>query len=114
MRRFAYAAGSAGQDAATKQRYFDAFLHQPDLPERWIEEALPAFNAVEQQDVTRVHLQAALAVLPELSARHKIFFVSTWLSAFVGGQVDAQALALAEQAAADPRSRRTSGASFWR
>ena len=101
-RRFAYAAGAARPDAATKQRYFDAFLHQPDLPERWIEEALPAFNAVEQHDATRAHLQAALAALPELSARHKIFFVNTWLSAFVGGQVDAQALALAEQAAADP------------
>ena len=73
-----------------------------DLPERWIEEALPAFNAVEQQDATRAHLQAALAALPELSSRHKIFFVNAWLSAFVGGQADAQALALAEQAAADP------------
>ncbi len=90
-RRFAYAAGAARPDAATKQRYFDAFLHQRDLPERWIEEALPAFNAVEQQDATRAHLQAALAALPELGARHKIFFVNTWLSAFVGGQVDAQA-----------------------
>ncbi len=72
------------------------------MPERWIEEALPAFNAVEHQDLTRAHLRAALAALPELRSRHKIFFVNAWLSAFVGGQVDAQALALAEQAAADP------------
>ena len=62
---------------------------------------MPAFNAVEHREVTRAYLRAALAVLPELESRHKIFFVNAWLSAFVGGQADAQALAVAEQAAAD-------------
>ena len=101
-RRFAYAAGAAGADAETKRRYFEAFLHEDDLPERWIEEALPAFNAVEHREVTREYLEAALTVLPELKARHKIFFVNAWLSAFVGGQADGGALAAAEMAAADP------------
>jgi aminopeptidase N len=101
-RRFAYAAGAARPDPGTKQRYFDAFLLESELPERWIEEALPAFNAVEHRDVTSVHLRAALAALPELRSRHKIFFVNAWLSAFVGGQTDPEALALAEEAAADP------------
>jgi aminopeptidase N len=101
-RRFAFAAGAARPDPETKQRYFDAFLHRRDLTEGWLEAALPAFNAVEHRDVTLAHLPPALAALPELSSRHKIFFVSAWLSAFVGGQADVQALALAEQAAAEP------------
>jgi aminopeptidase N len=101
-RRFAYAAGAARADAATKQRYFDAFLGRSDLPERWIEEALPAFNAVEHSEATRAHLRVALAALPELRSRHKIFFVDAWLSAFVGGQTDPRALAAAEKAANDP------------
>jgi aminopeptidase N len=101
-RRFAYAAGAARADAATKRRYFEAFLNDPDLPERWIEEALPAFNAVEHAPLTREHLPAALRALPQLKARHKIFFLNAWLTAFAGGQVDADALSLFEQAAADP------------
>jgi aminopeptidase N len=101
-RRFAYAAGAAEPDARVKQRYFDAFLHERELAESWIEEALPAFNMVEHSEITRVHLQSALASLPELSTRHKIFFVNAWLAAFVGGQTGASALAMAEQAAADP------------
>ena len=101
-RRFAYAAGAARPNAETKQRYFAAFLSERELPERWIDEALPAFNAVEHAELTRLYLRAALAALPELKSRHKIFFIGSWLSAFVGGQMDAEALALAEQAAADP------------
>lgn len=101
-RRFAYAAGAAEPDAQVKQRYFDAFLQARDLPESWIEEALPAFNLVEHGELTRVYLQSALVALPALSARHKIFFVNAWLAAFVGGQTDPGALALAEQAGADP------------
>ena len=50
------------------------------------------FNAVEHADLTQPFLDLALAALPELKKKRKIFFVNDWLAAFIGGQVDAQAL----------------------
>jgi len=92
-RRFAFATGAARGDSATKQRYFDAFLNDAALPERWIEEALQPFNAVEQHGATRPYLAAALEALPALKRTRRIFFVSNWLNAFVGGQRSAEAQA---------------------
>ena len=96
-RRFAFAAAAARSDRAGKQRYFDAFLSDPKLPERWIEEALLPFNTVEQEDATRPYLVPALYALPELKAARRIFFVNNWLAAFVGGQRGAQAEAVAQE-----------------
>ena len=92
-RRFAFAAAAARGDAATKRRYFDAFLNDPALPERWIEEALQPFNAVEQDDATGPYLTAALEALPALKRTRRIFFVNNWLAAFIGGQRTAPAQA---------------------
>jgi aminopeptidase N len=63
------------------------------LPERWIEEALQPFNAVEQEAATGPYLAAALEALPGLKRTRRIFFVNNWLNAFVGGQRSAQAQA---------------------
>ena len=47
-------------------------------------------------------LDLALAALPELKKKRKIFFVNDWLGAFVGGQVDAQALEQVASFASQP------------
>jgi aminopeptidase N len=100
--RQAYAAGAARPDAATKRDYFDAFMSNPHLAERWIEDSLPPFNAVEQETLTLAFLGPALHALPELKRRHKIFFVNDWLAAFVGGQRSARALSKVEKFLAQP------------
>jgi aminopeptidase N len=92
-RRFAFATAAARGDPATKRRYFDAFLNDAALPDRWIEEALQPFNAVEQDGATAQHLDAALEALPALKRTRRIFFVNNWLAAFIGGQRSAAAQA---------------------
>ena len=91
--RFAFATAAARGDPATKQRYFDAFLNDAALPDRWIEEALQPFNAVEQDVATGAYLGAALEALPALKRTRRIFFVNNWLAAFIGGQRSAAAQA---------------------
>lgn len=91
-RRHAYASEAARPDAATKLRYFRAFLDDAALPERWIEDALPGFNTPEQDALTLPLLDEALHALPRLKRERRIFFVNNWLGAFVGGQRSGEAL----------------------
>ena len=92
-RRYAYAVGAARRDAAVKSRYFERALRDAALPESWIEAALGAQNAPEHAELTAALVEPALRALPELKRSRKIFFVNEWLSAFLGGQRDAGALA---------------------
>ena len=85
-RKYAYAAQAARPDAATKQRYFDDFLHHPERPEDWIESSLGAFNYWNQSALTEPYLEPALAALPQIKQQRKIFFLVGWLDAFIGGQ----------------------------
>jgi aminopeptidase N len=91
-RRYAYAAAAARNDAANKQKYFDAYLSDPALAESWIESSLGAFNSIHQAELTAPYLERALAELPKLKRTRKIFFVNGWLSAFIGGQCSADSL----------------------
>jgi aminopeptidase N len=96
-RRFAYAARAARPDPTHKAAYFEAYLHDPALPERWIEESLPAFNQVEQEGLTLAYLERALLALPRLKRERRIFFVNGWLAAFIGGQRSAAAMDVVER-----------------
>jgi aminopeptidase N len=100
-RRHAYATEAARADIPTKLRYFDAFLNDDDLPERWIEDALTGFNTVEQEDLTLPLLERALKALPRLKRERRIFFVNNWLAAFLGGQRSAHAVHIVERFLAD-------------
>jgi aminopeptidase N len=96
-RRYAFAASAALPDADAKRAMFARFTRDAALPERWIEAALGPFNAPEHAGYTAPLLRAALAELPRLKRRRKIFFVTNWLDAFLGGQADARALAEVER-----------------
>ncbi len=85
-RAYAFAAGAARGDAETKARYLEQFLGDITLAEDWIEQALVPMNAIEHAAVTAPLFERALTALPMLKRRHKIFFVSAWLTAWVGGQ----------------------------
>lgn len=95
-RRLAFVLGAAERDG--KRRYLEAFLEDESLPESWIEDALAPFNAIEHAAQTRPLLATALGALPRLKREHKIFFVNRWVAAFIGGQFQAQALAIVQSA----------------
>ena len=84
--RYAYAAGAARGDAATKERYFQQYTTESKLAESWIEASFGPLNAVQQAELTLPYLDSALRELPRLKRTRKIFFVNGWLSAFIGGQ----------------------------
>ncbi|HEX8708225.1 MAG TPA: M1 family aminopeptidase [Pyrinomonadaceae bacterium] len=90
-RRYAYAAGAARRDAATKRRYFEAYTGDAKLAESWIEASVGPLNAIQHAELTLPLLDAALAELPKLKRTRKIFFVNGWLAAFVGGQCSERA-----------------------
>jgi len=83
---YAYAAEAARPDPATKQRYFDDYLHNSSRPEDWIEQSLDAFNYWNQAALTEAYLRPALEALPDIKRNRKIFFLMAWLSAFLDGQ----------------------------
>jgi aminopeptidase N len=101
-RRYAFAAAAAERNVEAKRAYFERFLSDRDLAESWVETALAPFNSVEHVELTQPFLDLALAALPELKRTRKIFFVSNWLAAFVGGQADAAALEQIDSFARQP------------
>ncbi|HEV2424372.1 MAG TPA: M1 family aminopeptidase [Terriglobia bacterium] len=107
---YAYAAGAARPDPATKRQYFDDYLHNSVLSEDWIAQSLGAFNYWNQSALTAPYLKPALEALPEIKRNRKIFFLMIWLNAFIGGQQSPAAQAEVHEylrtAALDPDLRR--------
>ncbi|MGB2640700.1 MAG: M1 family aminopeptidase, partial [Candidatus Acidiferrum sp.] len=89
--KYAYMAQAARPDAATKQKYFNDYLHDPSRPEDWIAQSLGAFNYWNQSQLTLPYLKPALEALPQIKRDRKIFFLLGWLNAFIGGQQSAAA-----------------------
>jgi len=90
-RKYAFVAGAAIPDAATKRQYFKDYLENRALQEDWIEQSLTAFNYWNQPALTLPYLEPALNSLPQIKRDRKIFFVLAWLNAFIGGQDSADA-----------------------
>jgi aminopeptidase N len=89
--KYAYMAQAARPDPASKQKYFNDYLHDPSRPEDWIEQSLGPFNSWNQSALTQPYLKPALEALPQIKRERKIFFVLGWLNAFIGGQQSAAA-----------------------
>lgn len=90
-RRFAYIARAAVPTAASKHYYFNDYLHNSQRPEDWISSSLGAFNYWNQSALTEPYVQPALEALPQVKQTRKIFFLVTWLDAFLGNQTSADA-----------------------
>jgi len=84
--KYAWIAQAARPDAATKQHYFDEYLHNPARSEDWIQSSLGAFNSWNQSALTAPYLEPALAALDQIKRQRKIFFLVAWLDAFMDGQ----------------------------
>jgi aminopeptidase N len=92
-RRRAFVAGAARGAAAAKQAYFTSYFADSTLNEDWASGSLGAFNALEHQALTLPYLRPALDSLRYIQANRRIFFLGSWLGAFLGGQTTDTALA---------------------
>lgn len=92
-RRLAFVAGAARPDSATKARYFARYFADSTLNEDWASNSLGAFNTPEHAANTLRWLRPALDSLPWIQGHRRIFFLGSWLGAFVGGQRSPEALA---------------------
>ncbi|HEU4648300.1 MAG TPA: M1 family aminopeptidase [Gemmatimonadales bacterium] len=91
-RRRAFIAGAGRRSAETKRDYFTRYFGDAALNEEWASGSLDAFNALEHQELTFPYLRPALDSLPFIQANRRIFFLESWLSAFLTGQTGAPAL----------------------
>ena len=95
-RRRAFVAGAARPDSATKAAYWNRYFNDPNLNEDWVTASLGAFNDSDQEALTRRYLVPALDTLPWIQRNRRIFFLGSWLGAFMSGQRSAESLGLVE------------------
>ena len=96
-RRRAFVAGAARRTAATKRDYFTRYFADKALNEDWASGSLGAFNAPAHAELTLPYLRSALDSLPFIQANRRIFFLGSWLGAFIGGHHDETALQVVRQ-----------------
>lgn len=95
-RRRAFIATAALPRAATKREYFDRYFNDARLNEDWVTASLGAFNDRDQSNLTLRYLRPALDTLPWVQQNRRIFFLGSWLGAFIGGQRSAEGLAVVD------------------
>lgn len=100
-KRRAFIAAAAFPRAETKRAYFDRYFADSTLNEEWVTASLGAFNAADQDALTLPFLRPALDTLPWIQKNRRIFFLGSWLNAFIGGQRTPQALAIVDKYLAD-------------
>lgn len=93
-RRRAFIAGAARRNTDVKREYFNRYFADKTLNEDWASGSLGAFNATEHAALTLPFLRPALDSLPYIQANRRIFFLGSWLGAFIGGQHDSEGLAV--------------------
>jgi aminopeptidase N len=91
-RRLAFVAGAGRPSAGTKRTYFSRYFADSALSEEWASGSLGPFNSLEHQALTFPYIRAALDSLPFIQAHRRIFFLETWLAAFLRGQTGDSAL----------------------
>jgi aminopeptidase N len=100
-RRRAFIAAAARPAAEVKRAYFTRYFADAALNEEWASSSLGAFNTLEHQTLTLPYLRPALDSLGYIQAHRRIFFLGTWLGAFLGGQTSDAALQTTRRFLAD-------------
>jgi aminopeptidase N len=93
-RRLRFIAGAGQPSGETKRAYFTRYFADSALNEDWATGSLGPFNALEHQALTFPYLAPALDSLPFIQAHRRIFFLETWLAAFLRGQTGDSALSV--------------------
>lgn len=99
--RRAFIVGGARPDPAVKADYFRRWFSDRALNEDWASGSLGAFNTLAHQTLTRPYLRPALDSLRFIQANRRIFFLGSWLGAFLGGQTSNAALSTVQRYLAD-------------
>jgi aminopeptidase N len=99
--RRAFVAGAAVPDEGVKQRYFGRYLDDPTLNEEWVTASLGAFNDPDQARLTLPFLRPSLERLVWIRDNRRIFFLPSWINAFVRGQSSPEALAIVDRLLAE-------------
>ena len=100
-RRRAFVAGAAQKSRSVKAEYFRLYFEDKSLNEEWASGSLGAFNTSEHSSMTLQYLRPALDSLPYIQANRRIFFLGSWLAAFIGGHHDDGALDIVRKYLAD-------------
>src|SRR5262249_14376577 len=95
--RRAFVANAARPNAETKREYLTRYFGDSRLNEEWVTASLRAFNDPEQSTLSLPYLVPALDSLPWIQRNRRIFFLGSWLGAFIGGQRDDEALRRVDQ-----------------
>jgi aminopeptidase N len=90
--RRAFIAGAGRPTAEVKREYFTRWFADSALNEEWATGSLGPFNTLEQERLTFPWLRPALDSLPYIQAHRRIFFLESWLAAFLQGQTSDSAL----------------------
>ena len=96
-RRRSFIAAAGRPDAETKHTYFTRYFDDATLNEDWASGSLGEFNALEHQAVTFPYVRPALDSLPFIQAHRRIFYLETWLAAFLRGQTGDSALTVVQR-----------------
>jgi aminopeptidase N len=91
-RRRAFAAGAARPSASVKAEYWRRYFADSTLNEEWATSSLRSFNESSQSELTLPYLVPALDSLPWIQRNRRIFFLGSWIGAFMSGQHSAEAL----------------------
>jgi aminopeptidase N len=93
-RRRAFTAGAARLSAQVKADYFARYFSDASLNEDWATGSLGEFNTIEHDGLTLRFLKPALDSLAFIQQNRRIFYLGSWLGAFMGGQRSAAAAAV--------------------
>jgi aminopeptidase N len=100
-RRRAFTAGAGRKNAQVKKDYFTRYFSDKSLNEDWASGSLGIFNSGDHAELTLPYLRPALDSLPYIQANRRIFFLGSWLGAFIGGHKSEAALKTVQQYLAD-------------
>lgn len=92
LEKLLYIARAAHPEPRLKKAYFLSYLREDDPPEQWIQQSLANFHWQGQEDVTRLYLTPALQRVQWVKKHRKIFFMPSWLDAFINGHDSKTAL----------------------
>jgi len=90
-------AGGVKSGPGAKGYYFARYFADQALNEAWASGSLGTFNAQEHSALTLPYLRPALDSLPFIQNNRRIFFLGSWLNAFVGGQRNEAGLATVQK-----------------
>jgi aminopeptidase N len=91
-RRRAFVAAAARPSVDVKRTYFQRYFGDANLNEDWATASLTEFNSLRSPELSRPYLLPALDSLQWIQRNRRIFFLGSWLSAFLEGQTSRDAL----------------------